>query len=145
MNKLLMPKLFSRPVDVSAREALVAERLEKDKEATKDKVIQHNMSRTSSLAASVRERDTSASRTTPPTASSSLASPTSPAPTSPQIARRECKTVVQLRECRGWKEGAQRGRRHPSRRRNCRKGCRGDHGEVGGVVRSTCTTRRGST
>lgn len=45
---------WNRPVDVSAKEAEVSERLEKDREHTKERVI-HSMSRTSSRNASQRE------------------------------------------------------------------------------------------
>jgi len=38
----------ARPVDVTAREKAIAERLYKDREATKDRVGQHSMSRSNS-------------------------------------------------------------------------------------------------
>jgi translation initiation factor 4B len=38
----------SRPVDVTAREKAIAERLDKEREATKDRVGQHSMSRSNS-------------------------------------------------------------------------------------------------
>ena len=69
---------------MTVREAQVAERLEKDRESTRERVAQHSMSRTSSRAASVRERDPPTTRT-PPTASPSVASPSSPTPTSPKL------------------------------------------------------------
>ena len=46
-------RIFCRPVDVSAKEAEVAERLEKERESAIDRVM-HTMSRTSSRSASHR-------------------------------------------------------------------------------------------
>jgi translation initiation factor 4B len=40
--------MASRPVDVTAREKAIAERLDKDREATKERVGQHPMSRSNS-------------------------------------------------------------------------------------------------
>ncbi len=67
--------MVHRPVDVSAKEAEVTERLEKDREATKERV-QFTMSRTSSRNASHR----GASRGSTP-----AVSPSSPKPESHKI------------------------------------------------------------
>ncbi|KAI0077270.1 RNA-binding domain-containing protein [Panus rudis PR-1116 ss-1] len=64
----------AKPVDVSAREAAVMEKLEKDRELTKERVAQHSMSRTSSRTGSQRGE-----RTSHP------ASPSSPKPDSPRL------------------------------------------------------------
>ncbi|KAF9818808.1 hypothetical protein IEO21_02588 [Rhodonia placenta] len=61
----------AKPVDTVAKELAVSERLEKERELTKDRVV-HTMSRTSSRQASHR----GVPRTTPPV--SSVTSPTSP-------------------------------------------------------------------
>jgi translation initiation factor 4B len=66
----------ARPVDVSSREREVAERLEKDREITKDRLASHSMSRTSSRTASLRTR-------TPPPATSITNTP--PTPNSPKL------------------------------------------------------------
>jgi len=66
----------ARPVDVSSREKEVAERLEKDRETTKDRLASHSMSRTSSRTASLRTR-------TPPPATSMTGTP--PTPSSPKL------------------------------------------------------------
>jgi len=49
-NPATRPSPFgaARPVDVTAREKAIAERLDKDREATKDRVGQHSMSRSNS-------------------------------------------------------------------------------------------------
>jgi translation initiation factor 4B len=67
---------MSRPVDVSSREREVADRLEKDREMTKDRLASHPMSRTSSRTASLRTR-------TPPPAPSITSTP--PTPHSPKL------------------------------------------------------------
>lgn len=66
----------ARPVDVSSREREVAERLEKDRESTKDRLTSHPVSRTSSRTASLRTR-------TPPPATSTTNNP--PTPNSPKL------------------------------------------------------------
>ncbi|KIM84764.1 hypothetical protein PILCRDRAFT_817555 [Piloderma croceum F 1598] len=66
----------ARPVDVSSREREVADRLEKDREMTKDRLASHPMSRTSSRTASLRTR-------TPPPAPSITSTP--PTPHSPKL------------------------------------------------------------
>ncbi|CCM04697.1 uncharacterized protein FIBRA_06883 [Fibroporia radiculosa] len=63
----------AKPVDVSAKESAVAERLEKDRETTKERVA-HTMSRTSSRTAS--QRDQFGSRNTSSTPVGSPVSPT---------------------------------------------------------------------
>ena len=64
-----------RPVDVSAREKEVAERLDKERELTKDR-LPHPVSRTSSRTASDR---TLANRTrTPPPVANNLSPPLTP-------------------------------------------------------------------
>jgi translation initiation factor 4B len=67
---------MSSPVDVSSREREVAERLEKDREITKDRFMSHPMSRTSSRTASLRTR-------TPPPGPSTTSTP--PTPNSPKL------------------------------------------------------------
>ncbi|KAK7678527.1 hypothetical protein QCA50_010932 [Cerrena zonata] len=62
----------ARPVDVTAREAAVEEKIEKGRELVKEKVVQHSMSRTSSRTGS--QRDIPMSRT------SSGTTPSSPKP-----------------------------------------------------------------
>lgn len=63
---------LNRPVDVTAREAAVEEKIEKGRELVKEKVVQHSMSRTSSRTGS--QRDIPMSRT------SSGTTPSSPKP-----------------------------------------------------------------
>jgi len=66
----------ARPVDVTSREREVAERLERDREVTKDRLASHPISRTSSRTASLRTR-------TPPPAPSITSTP--PTPNSPKL------------------------------------------------------------
>lgn len=66
---------FSRPVDVTSREKEVAERLEKDREANKERLT---MSRTSSRTGTERPSLTSRTRTPPPTLSTSQTLSTAP-------------------------------------------------------------------
>ncbi|KAH9941361.1 hypothetical protein B0H21DRAFT_753305 [Amylocystis lapponica] len=63
----------AKPVDVSAKEQAVADRLEKEREVTKERIT-HSMSRTSSRTASQRERD----HARPDGPASSVGSPSSP-------------------------------------------------------------------
>ncbi|KZP27393.1 RNA-binding domain-containing protein, partial [Athelia psychrophila] len=72
----------ARPVDVSTREKEVAERLEKDRETTKDRLASHTMSRTNSRTASLR------TGTPPPSATK-----TPPTPASPKLPHAVASTV----------------------------------------------------
>ncbi|GBE88454.1 hypothetical protein SCP_1302690 [Sparassis crispa] len=64
----------AKPVDVSAKEMAAEERIEKERETTKERVSHHTMSRTSSHTASLRDYPTA--HATPP--ASAVASPTTP-------------------------------------------------------------------
>lgn len=70
----LTSRLGSRPVDVSAREKVIADRLDKEREATKERVGQHSMSRSSSRQGT----DRGAPRSPPATRSGDLSLPPSP-------------------------------------------------------------------
>lgn len=72
--------LFIRPVDVTAKEAAVAEKLERDREHTKERVIHTSMSRTSSRTGTQRGPRNDA----PASATPSASSPTQPVPSSPK-------------------------------------------------------------
>jgi len=65
----------AKPVDVTAKEQAVAERLEKERESTKERIT-HSMSRTSSHQASHRGRERELPR--PDAPASSVGSPVSP-------------------------------------------------------------------
>ncbi|KAI0049004.1 RNA-binding domain-containing protein [Auriscalpium vulgare] len=64
----------AKPVDVSAKEKVVAERLEKERESAKERFGQHSMSRTSSRTGS----DRNASTRTPPASAGATSVPPSP-------------------------------------------------------------------
>lgn len=72
----------AKPVDVSSKEREVVARLEKEREAIKERVPQHSMSRTSSRQATERS---GATRTTPPQAVSSPTTSHSPISTSSNV------------------------------------------------------------
>ena len=70
----IYPDVFNRPVDTLAKEAAIAERLEKEREQVKERIAHHSMSRTSSRNASHRG-ETRPGHGSPVTSPTALASP----------------------------------------------------------------------
>ncbi len=73
--RALTDRLGSRPVDVSAREKVIADRLDKEREVTKERVVQHPMSRSNSRQGVDRS---GAPRSPPVARSGDLSLPPSP-------------------------------------------------------------------
>ncbi|THH29483.1 hypothetical protein EUX98_g4722 [Antrodiella citrinella] len=68
----------AKPVDVSAKEALIAEKLEREREQTKERVVQVSMSRTSSRTATQRGPRSEAPPAPPAAATTPTSVPSSP-------------------------------------------------------------------
>lgn len=73
--RVLTGRLRSRPVDVTAREKVIADRLDKEREVTKERVGQHSMSRSNSRQGTDRS---GAPRSPPVARSGDLSLPPSP-------------------------------------------------------------------
>ena len=83
-----------RPVDVSAREAEITQRLEKGREEIKDRVQHHNMSRQSSQQARTRGPVAASDDGKAPADATSPSVTTPPSPSSPRAAHASISSTV---------------------------------------------------